>query len=200
MDKTNFIKTLNKLIPPERFKTRSIDLYAYSSDAGFYEILPIAVCFPVSELEIIAIIQQAMTYNVPITFRAGGTSLSGQTVGEGLIVDLSRSWNKVQVLEDSVLVQPGVTGGVVNQYLKTKSRKIGPDPSSINSAMMGGIISNNASGMCCGVQHNSYHTLKTIKFILSDGKSYSTKDPSDYVRFETEQINLYKGLAELKKE
>ncbi len=200
MDKTNFIKTLSKLIPLERFKTRSIDLYAYSSDAGFYEILPIAVCFPISEQEIVAIIHNAMTCNVPITFRAGGTSLSGQTVGDGLIVDLSRSWNKVQVLDNSVLVQPGVTGGVVNQYLKTKSRKIGPDPSSINSAMMGGIISNNASGMCCGVRYNSYHTLKTIKFILSDGKCYSTKEPSDYIRFETEQLTICRGLAELKNE
>ncbi|HTF80634.1 MAG TPA: FAD-binding protein, partial [Cytophagales bacterium] len=97
MESTKFIASLHKKIAADRIKTRSIDLYAYASDAGFYEIVPIAVCFPVSEAEIIGIITLANVYDVPITFRAGGTSLSGQTVGEGLIVDLSRSWKNVSI-------------------------------------------------------------------------------------------------------
>lgn len=201
MKSTEFIKTLEKFFPSERFKTRSIDLYAYASDAGFYEILPIAVCFPNSESEIQEILKQCVNYDIPLTFRAGGTSLSGQTVGEGLIVDLSRAWKKVELLDQedtfSVKVQPGVTGGIVNQYLKTKNRKIGPDPSSINSAMMGGILSNNASGMCCGVTYNSYHTLQSIRFILFDGKIYDTSIEEDYKRFENEQIKLFSTLQNL---
>lgn len=228
MNSTSFIKALSAFFPPERFKTRSIDLYAYASDAGFYEIVPIAVCFPKNEAEITEIIKQGVLCDVPLTFRAGGTSLSGQTVGEGVIVDLSRAWKNVEVIyptptlpngegvvplsfgeglgersgerEGSVFVrvQPGVTGGVVNQYLKLKNRKIGPDPSSINSAMMGGILSNNASGMCCGVKYNSYHTVKSLRFILADGKSYDTTQASDYERFEREQYKIFTKLAELK--
>lgn len=200
MNSKNFIKALSTAIPADRLKNRSIDLYAYASDAGFYEILPIAVCFPISEQEISEIVYQARTYQVPITFRAGGTSLSGQTVGEGIIVDLSRAWKKVEVLKGAVRVQPGVTGGVVNQYLKKHTQKIGPDPSSINSAMMGGILSNNASGMCCGVDYNSYHTLKFVKFMLADGRVYNTELTEDYTRFKNEQSIIAQTLSAIKEE
>lgn len=200
MDKNNFIKALSTSISSDRLKTRSIDVYAYASDAGFYEILPIAVCFPISEQEISEIVFQSRAYQVPITFRGGGTSLSGQTVGEGIIVDLSRAWKKVEVLDGAVRVQPGVTGGVVNQYLKKHAQKIGPDPSSINSAMMGGILSNNASGMCCGVSYNSYHTLRYIRFMLSDGHVYNTELEADYTRFEKEQQQIANTLSAIRQE
>ncbi len=85
----------------------------------------------------------------------------------------------------AVRVQPGAIGAVVNGYLKKYKKKIGPDPASINSAMMGGILSNNASGMCCGVSKNSYHTTKYIRFILPNGMAYSTENKDDYNRFQS---------------
>jgi D-lactate dehydrogenase len=97
-------------------------------------------------------------------------------------------------------VQPGITGAMVNAFLKKYQRKIGPDPSSINAAMMGGILSNNASGMCCGVKLNSYHTTKYIRFILPDGKKFSTEIKEDYARFEKECIELYQGLIEIREQ
>ncbi|WP_315822341.1 FAD-binding protein [Paraflavitalea speifideaquila] len=79
-------------------------------------------------------------------------------------------------------------------------QKIGPDPASINSAMMGGIISNNASGMCCGVQKNSYHTIRHIRFMLPNGMNFSTEIPEDYHRFEKACASLADSLAALRKE
>ncbi|RYD64422.1 MAG: FAD-binding oxidoreductase, partial [Verrucomicrobiaceae bacterium] len=124
--------------------------------------------YHVSLSEIIALFQFSHTHNIPIVFRTGGTSLSGQSITDGILVDLSQFWDGMKIEEEGELVrvQPGITGGMVNSYLKKYKRKIGPDPASINSAMMGGIVSNNSSGMCCGVKLNSYHTVKHIKFIL----------------------------------
>ncbi|MEO8583800.1 MAG: FAD-binding oxidoreductase, partial [Flavitalea sp.] len=159
---------LKRILPDALIKTRLIDLVTYASDAGFYHLIPKAVVLPVNEEEIAAIFTFSHKHNIPVVFRAGGTSLSGQSITDGILVDLSQFWKKILIEEngESVRVQPGITGAMVNAYLKKFHRKIGPDPSSINAAMMGGIISNNASGMCCGVKFNSYHTTKSIRFIL----------------------------------
>ncbi|HLL43842.1 MAG TPA: FAD-binding and (Fe-S)-binding domain-containing protein, partial [Segetibacter sp.] len=177
-----------------------IDLVSFASDAGFYHLLPKAVVHPVNEAEIISLFQFSHSHKIPLVFRTGGTSLSGQSITDGILVDLSKFWNKIQIEEDGELVrvQPGITGAMVNAYLKKYKRKIGPDPASISAAMMGGILSNNSSGMCCGVKLNSYHTTKYIRFILPDGKIFSTENPQDYIRFENECKDLYNSLNEIK--
>src|SRR5687768_7497096 len=186
-------KDLLKILPAERVKTRYIDRVTYGADAGFYFLLPKAVVKPVSEQDIIALFKFSHTHNIPLVFRTGGTSLSGQSITDGILVDLSQFWNAVRVEEEgaTVRVQPGITGAMVNAYLKRYKTKIGPDPSSISAAMMGGILSNNSSGMCCGVKLNSYHTLKYIRFILPDGKAYDTENAGDYLRFREESNELY---------
>jgi D-lactate dehydrogenase len=193
---------LSKILPESRIRTRFIDLVSFASDAGFYYLIPRAVVQPINEEEIRLLLAFSRQQNIPIVFRTGGSSLSGQSITDGILVDLSQYWNKVKVENDGALVrvQPGITGAMVNAHLKKFRRKIGPDPSSISAAMMGGIISNNASGMCCGVKMNSYHTTKYIHFILPDGKSFSTEVQSDYKRFETECPELYATLIELKNE
>lgn len=193
---------LETILPKERIKTRLIDLVSYASDAGFYYLRPQAVVQPVSEEEIVALFAFSHQHKVPLTFRAGGTSLSGQSVSDGILVDLSQYWNKI-VIEDQgshVRVQPGITGGFVNAYLKKHQRKIGPDPSSIDAAMMGGILSNNSSGMCCGVKLNSYHTTKYIRFVLPDGKTFSTEKKEDYRRFELECPAIFTTILEARAE
>ncbi|RZM06764.1 MAG: FAD-binding oxidoreductase [Pedobacter sp.] len=139
-------------------------------------------------------------WQIPLVFRAAGTSLSGQSITDGILVDLSQHWDRIKVEEEGrlVRVQPGAIGAIVNAHLKRNARKIGPDPASISSAMMGGIISNNASGMCCGVVHNSYHTTKYIRFILPDGRLYNTEFPGDYLRFKQECEVLYLHLAAIR--
>jgi D-lactate dehydrogenase len=197
----NIGNLLAEIIPQDRIKSRLIDLVSYASDAGFYYLRPKAVVQPVSDEEIKALFAFSHQHQIPITFRAAGTSLSGQSISDGILVDLSQHWNFVRVEErgETVRVHPGVIGAVVNSELRRYGRKIGPDPASINSAMMGGIISNNASGMCCGVSKNSYHTIKYIKFILPNGKSFSTESTGDYQRFKTECPELYDGILQLKK-
>jgi D-lactate dehydrogenase len=191
---------LRKIIPEGRIRDRYIDLVSFAADAGFYYLLPKAVVQPVSEEEVISLFRFSHQYRVPLVFRTGGTSLSGQSITDGILVDLSQFWNRIIVEEegDLVRVQPGITGGMVNALLKKYQRKIGPDPASINAAMMGGILSNNSSGMCCGVKLNSYHTTKYIRLILPDGKTFSTEKNDDYLRFENECNEIYSALAEIK--
>lgn len=193
-------KELQTLLPADRVRTRYIDRITYGSDAGFYYLVPKAVVHPVSEAEIVALFAFSRRRGIPLVFRAGGTSLSGQSVTNGILVDLSRGWNRAEPIEGgkTVKVAPGITGAMVNARLKPFHRKIGPDPSSIAAAMMGGILSNNSSGMCCGVANNAYHTLKHVRFILPDGATFDSADPADYGRFLQERPALAEELTSLR--
>jgi hypothetical protein len=90
-----------------------------------------------------------------------------------------------------IVVEPGLIGGEVNRILAAHAKKhklddmykIGPDPSSIDSCMIGGIVSNNSSGMCCGVTQNSYHTVKDLRLVLVDGTVLDTADPESKASF-----------------
>lgn len=191
---------LQTILPPNRIRTRFIDLVSYASDAGFYRLIPRAVVQPANENEIISLFSFSSKQNIPLVFRTGGTSLSGQSITDGILVDLSQFWDKV-IIEDggnAVRVQPGITGAMVNAYLSKYKTKIGPDPASINSAMIGGILSNNSSGMCCGVKLNSYHTVKHIRFIMPDGRCFNTENYNDYDRFAAECPQLSDVLKQAK--
>ncbi|TZF83149.1 FAD-binding oxidoreductase [Pedobacter sp. BS3] len=191
---------LESILPPERIKSRLIDIAAYAPDAGFYYMQPKAVVRPVSEDEVRALFAFSHQHKVPLTFRTAGTSLSGQAISSGILVDLSQFWNRITIEKDGqqVRVQPGITGAIVNAHLKKYRKKIGPDPASINSAMMGGILSNNASGMCCSVSKNSYHTVQYIRFMLPDGNVFSTENTADYARFEAECPGIYQQIIALR--
>lgn len=193
---------LKQILPETRIKTRLIDRVSYAADAGFYHLLPKAIVQPVNEEEVSALFTFSHTEKIPMVFRTGGTSLSGQSITDGILVDLSRYWKRMEIAEEGrlVRVQPGITGAMVNAYLKKYKRKIGPDPSSISAAMMGGILSNNSSGMCCGVQYNSYHTTRFIRFMLADGQQFSTEVPGDYERFLTACPELAGELNSLRQQ
>ena len=193
-------KQLLQILPENRIKTRLIDLVSYAADAGFYRLIPKAVVQVINEDEVIALFKFAHQFNIPVVFRTGGTSLSGQAITDGILVDLSQYWDRINIENNGALVrvQPGITGAMVNSCLKPYQTKIGPDPASINSAMVGGILSNNSSGMCCGVKLNSYHTVKHIRFILPDGKLFSTEKPGDFDRFTTECAGLSEVIVQIK--
>lgn len=196
------IHTLTKEISPKRIKTSLVDRMAYAGDAGFYHLLPKAVVQPINENEINILFEIANSYKTPLCFRAAGTSLSGQSITDGILVDIGKHWRGITPLENGKLVkvQPGIIGSMVNYFLLPYKTKIGPDPSSINAAMMGGILSNNSSGMCCGVAYNSYHTLKTIRFILPNGNTYDTANQSDYTKFIEEESTLTALLTEQRRQ
>ena len=193
-------EALLQILPAEKVKTRLTDRYSYASDASFYYLIPQAVVQPSSLEEIKSLFELSHQTNTALVFRTAGTSLSGQSITDGILVDLSRYWQNAAVIDQgaAVKVQPGIIGGQVNQLLKKWGRKIGPDPASINAAMMGGILSNNSSGMCCGVTGNAYHTLRSIAFMLTDGSFYNTAITDDYNRFEKQQVAIFQGIKILR--
>jgi len=195
-------KKLLDILPAERIKARLIDRYAYASDASHFYLVPQAVVQPVNIEEVRQLFQFSHQHHISLTFRAGGTSLSGQAITDGILVDLSNYWRRVVPENDGlqVRVEPAVIGANVNRALKSYARKIGPDPASINAAMMGGILSNNSSGMCCGVIQNSYHTLHSLKFVLPNGMVFDSGKQGDYARFEVEAKEIAEELARLRKE
>ena len=135
-----------------------------------------------------------------MTFRAAGTSLSGQSISDGLLVEVARNWREMKV-EDSgrkIRLQPGVIGARANQMLTPYGAKIGPDPASITTCTIGGILANNSSGMCCGVEQNAYHTLHSMKFMLPSGTLIDTALPNAEEEFHAREPELVRGILDLK--
>ena len=193
---------LATFMDPSRVLTRLIDRVAFASDASLYHLVPRAVVQPIHAEEMRRLFQFSHEKKVPLTFRAGGTSLSGQAITDGILVDVGRYWRMGKV-EDSgrqIRVQPGLIGQQANQMLKKYGAKIGPDPASISAARLGGILSNNASGMCCGVTQNAYHTLRSVTFMLPSGTEIDTAAPDAEARFRACEPRLADGLMELKRQ
>jgi len=179
---------------------RPIDLIAYASDASFYRLIPKAVVQAVGEQDVARLFQFSHEHVLPITFRAAGTSLSGQSISNGLLVEVARNFRAVQVLENGrkIRAQPGVIGASVNRVLLPYGTKIGPDPASIASCTLGGILANNSSGMCCGVDQNAYHTLDSLRFLLPSGTAIDTASPDAENLFFAREPALACGILELK--
>src|SRR4051812_23166961 len=125
-------EALLKILPENRIRDRYIDLVSFASDGGFYYLVPKAVVQPVSEVEIISLFQFSHQHQIPLVFRTGGTSLSGQSVTDGILVDLSRYWNKITVEAGGKPVggKPRITRTMVNAHPKKKRPKNCPHPSS----------------------------------------------------------------------
>jgi D-lactate dehydrogenase len=116
-------------------------------------------------------------------------------VTDGILVDLSKHWGQYHVEEAGKLIrfQPGIVGGFLNNVLKPHRRRIGPDPASIDACMMGGIMANNSSGMCCGVTENAYRTVHSMTFMLPDGFTLNTSAKDAERIFENEQRHIAQG-------
>ena len=188
-------------IDPARILIREIERIAFASDASFYRLIPRAVVQPVDRREVAALFRFSHRHGVPLVFRAGGTSLSGQSITDGILVDVGRYLRRVRVEENgrSIRVEPGVIGQHANDALRLYRARIGPDPASINSCRMGGILSNNSSGMCCGVAQNAYHTLRSLVFVLPSGTEIDTAAEDAEERFRALEPALYDGLLGLKR-
>ncbi|MBI3168930.1 MAG: FAD-binding oxidoreductase [Chloroflexi bacterium] len=192
---------LTSILPADRIHDRLIDRIAYANDASYFRLVPQAVVQPNSIAEIQALFQFSQQNKIPMTFRAAGTSLSGQAVTDGILVDISKHWDAFCVEENAgrVRFQPGIVGGFLNNVLKPHGRRIGPDPASIDACMMGGILANNSSGMCCGTTENSYKTIHSMTFVLPNGFVLDTSQPDAHKIFENEQPEIANGLLELKR-
>ena len=162
-----------------------IERLAWGTDAGFYRMIPEEVLHPTTEAEVQAILARAHKEGKHITFRAAGTSLSGQAISDSLLVVCGKKWEQYTVHDNgkSITLQPGIVGQRVNEILKPYGRYFTPDPASLKAAMVGGIVMNNASGMCCGTHANSYRVLKSVRIILPDGTILDTGDKESRAQF-----------------
>ena len=194
-----FYEALLPVIPKERMFHDALSTLAYGTDASFYRLIPKLVIRAKDEREIAAILHQADLQNIPVTFRAAGTSLSGQAVSDSVLVVVSHGWQDWKVLDEGrkIRLQPGIRGGRANTFLVKYGRKIGPDPASIDSAMIGGIAANNASGMCCGTSENSYKTIADIRIILPDGAILDTADDASCADFRRTHADFLAGIAQI---
>jgi len=191
---------LSTIIPEQRILTKPIERYAYANDASIYRLIPQAIIHPTSLDEIQSLFRFSQENHIPLTFRAAGTSLSGQSISDGLLVVLSRNWGNASVEKDGLMIrsQPGVVGGQLNAMLKPYGRRIGPEPASIDAAMLGGILANNSSGMSGGVAENSYHTLQSLKLVLPNGFVLDTAAPDAQTQFQEGAPEIANGLLDLR--
>ncbi|PVZ68449.1 4Fe-4S ferredoxin [Pelagibaculum spongiae] len=195
----DYLAAAETFIDQQRITSDPLKTLAYGTDASFYRLIPQAVIKVDNEQEITRLLGLSRQLNVPVTFRAAGTSLSGQAITDSILITLNNSWKSRKVESDGMVInlQPGVIGADANAALVPWGRKIGPDPASINTCKIGGIAANNASGMCCGTAQNSYHTVAGMRLILADGALLDTRCPDSVAKFKNTHAELLNGLTDL---
>jgi len=199
---SGFLVAVERLIPVERRFDDPLSTLAFGTDASFYRLIPKLVVRVESESEVVALLKLAHSENVSVTFRAAGTSLSGQAISDSVLIVLGDNWNGREIRNggEQIRLQPGVIGANANAVLAPLGRKIGPDPASINAAKIGGIVANNSSGMCCGTAQNTYKTLAGLRLVLADGTVVDSEDAASVSAFRQSHAALLDRLAELGRE
>ncbi|RUT32325.1 FAD-binding oxidoreductase [Pseudomonas sp. PAMC 29040] len=197
-----FVRDVEQLIAQDRRFSDPLSTLAFGTDASFYRLIPKLVIRVESEDEVVELLRLARRDQVPVTFRAAGTSLSGQAISDSVLIVLGDNWNAKEIRGQGtqIRLQPGVIGAQANAWLAPFGRKIGPDPASINACKIGGIVANNASGMCCGTAQNTYHTLAGLRVVLADGTRVDTEDANNVAAFRQSHAPLLEQLATLARE
>lgn len=195
-----FLASIRAHLPQAGILEDEFSRITHGADASPYRLIPRAVLLVETEEQVVDIVKAANAHHVPLTFRAAGTSLSGQGVTDSILVKLGpNGWRQFEAREDghSVRVGPALIGAHVNARLARHGRKIGPDPASIGAAMMGGIAANNSSGMCCGTEQNAYMTLKSMRIVLADGTRLDTASAESRAEFSRDYKSLLQEITAL---
>jgi D-lactate dehydrogenase len=193
---------LRRAIPDDRVLTSELRRVAFASDASMYHLVPRAVVLAADAAEVAEVMRIGARHRVPVTFRAAGTSLSGQAVTDGILVEVARHWRGATVEEEGRVIRarPGMIGAHLNTLLAPWGRRLGPDPSSLAACTLGGILANNSSGPCSGTAQNAYHTLRSLTFVLPGGVAIDTAHPEADARLRHGAPELYAGLLELRRD
>jgi D-lactate dehydrogenase len=193
---------LEALLGPGRLLSSAGDIVKYASDASPYRLFPKAVVMARDAGDVVKVLAYGREKGIPVTFRAGGTSLNGQGQSEGILVDVRRHFAGVAVEEEGAMarVKPGTVLGHANRVLAPYGRKLGPDPASTDIACVGGVIANNSGGMRCGTTKDSYSTVRSMTLVLPSGTTIDTAAPDAAERFAEAEPELAKGLAEIRDE
>ena len=200
-DYERFVKEA-KEICKDRVYTDHLRRYAYGVDASCYSYLPKVVVKAEDEREVRRLIRLCQQCGTPFTFRAAGSSLSGQCSSEDVLIVCNDGFKKMEVIDDgkALKCECGVIGSDANDLLKPYNRKIGPDPATLATALVGGILNNNSSGMCCGTAQNSYKTIRSIRVVLLDGTVLDTSDKKSIEQFLREKPQMVEDILQLRKE
>jgi D-lactate dehydrogenase len=193
---------LEALLGADRVLPSASDIVKYASDASPYRLFPRAVVMAREAGDVAKILAYGREKGIPVTFRAGGTSLNGQGQSDGILVDVRRHFGGVAVEQDGALarVKPGTVLGHANRVLAPHGRKLGPDPASTDIACVGGVIANNSGGMRCGTARDSYSTVRSMTLVLPSGTTIDTAAPDAEERFAAAEPELAAGLAAIRDE
>jgi len=196
----SLLERLGTEIPQPRLITDPLRTLAYGTDASFYRLVPKLIVKVEDESETLAVIQGCRELNIAMTYRAAGTSLSGQALSEAVLVVLGpEGWRNYHISEDQseITLGAGILGAEANRYLAPFGKKIGPDPASINSAKIGGIVSNNACGMASGITGNSMGTVSGMRIIFCDGTILDTREEDSRRAFLSQKKDMVDQISAL---
>lgn len=195
-----YLNSIRKFIPKERIYTDDLHCLAWGTDAGFYRNIPQVVVRSINEQEVSRLLAIANELQLPVTFRAAGTSLSGQTNTDSILIVAGKNWENYEVAPDAnyIKLQPGLVGSEVDKILSRHNRAFTPDPASKNSAMVGGIVINNASGMSCGTHANSDRMMLSMRIVLADGTILDTGDEASRDAFKKTHPDFIKHIEEIR--
>jgi D-lactate dehydrogenase len=193
---------LEALLGADRVLSRPGDLIAYASDASPYRRFPRAVVAARDADDVAKVLRFGREQGIPVTFRAGGTSLNGQGQSAGILVDVRKHWGGVRVEDDGTRarVKPGTILGHANRVLAPHGYKLGPDPASTDVCTVGGVVANNSGGMRCGVTKDSYSTVRELTFVLPSGTKIDTGAPGAAERFAAAEPELVANLEAIRDE
>jgi D-lactate dehydrogenase len=193
---------LTALLGKDRVLHRAIDLVRYASDASPYRLIPQVVVMSRTIEDVAKVFRYCRENGRHATFRAAGTSLNGQSQSDDILIDVRRHWYGAKVTSDgrSVCARAGMILGHVNALLEPHGRRLGPDPASLGACTIGGVIANNAGGMRCTVEKDSYHTVTALTFVTASGAVIDTSSPDAENMFAAAEPALAQGLIELRHE
>jgi D-lactate dehydrogenase len=190
------------LLGKDRVLHRAIDLVRYASDASPYRLTPQVIVMSRTIDDIAKVFRYCRQNGRHATFRAGGTSLNGQSQSDDILIDVRRHWYGAKVEDGGqrVTARAGMILGHVNSLLERHGRRLGPDPASSAACTIGGVIANNAGGMRCTVETDAYHTVVAMTFVTASGAVIDTSAPDAEAAFAAAEPLLAQGLLELRKE
>jgi D-lactate dehydrogenase len=193
---------LEALLGPDRVLSSVADIVKYASDASPYRLFPRVVVMARDAGDVAKVLAYGRANGIPVTFRAGGTSLNGQGQSDGILVDVRRHFGGVAVEKggERARIKPGTVLGHANRVLAPHGRKLGPDPASTDIATVGGVIANNSGGMRCGTTRDSYSTVRELTFVLPSGTTIDTAAPGAAERFAAAEPELVAGLEAIRDE
>src|SRR5580698_10511246 len=195
-------RDLSELLGEELVRHRISDLVRYASDASPYRYIPSVIVQPKNIDHVAAIFRYCIHKGRHATFRAGGTSLNGQSQSDDILIDVRQYWSGWKVEENGSRIRcnVGTTLGRINEVLKPYARRMGPDPASMNAATIGGVLAINAGGMRCRPAIDSYHSIVAMKIVLTSGTIIDTEDPRAEDLFAAAEPEMAAGLLKIRQE